>query len=193
MINLKYRRLASLALIFTILFVGVIIYLSNTRTILKFLYPLKYEEQVYKYADEFGLDPLLVFSIMKAESNFDNYAISQKGAKGLMQVTDKTGSWAADMLGMKDFSSANLYDPDTNIRIGCWYLGRLKKEFDGDIILAITAYNGGSGRVQEWLKDKELSSTGKSLEKIPFSETDNYVKKVIKEYKVIRYIYGQDT
>ncbi len=179
-----------LAIALTIACVAVIIYLGNTKTILKLLYPLKYQEQVYNYSKEFGIDPHLVFAIVKAESNFDKYAVSPKEAKGLMQITDKTAIWAAQEMGIRDFSPANLFDPDINIRIGCWYLNRLRKEFNGNMVLAITAYNGGSGRVQEWLKNKELSATGEFLEKIPFAETDKYVERVLMEYKIIKYIYS---
>ena len=191
MIILKRKRIALLTVLFTVFIVGSIILLSSNKIILKMAYPLKYQEEVYRYSNEFDIDPLLVFAVMKAESNFDKYAASTKGAKGLMQVTDKTGIWAADKVGIKDFTPANLFIPDINIRLGCWYLSKLKKQFDGDVVLAITAYNGGSGRVQEWLKNEELSSTGKSLEKIPFDETDKYVKKVLREYEIIKYIYGE--
>ncbi len=192
MINLKYKRLTFLAIAFTVASVALILYLGNTKAILKLLYPLKYQEEVYRYSERFDLDPLLVFSIIKVESSFDRYAVSQKGAKGLMQVTDKTGAWAAETLNIKDYSSINLFDPNINILIGCWYLDRLRMEFKGDLRLAITAYNGGSGRVQEWLKNKELSSDGKSLDKIPFPETEKYMERVLKEYKIIRYIYASE-
>lgn len=178
-------------IIFTVILIGIVLFISNNRIVLKMIYPLKFQEEVDKYSNEFDIDPFLVFAVMKAESNFDKYAVSGKGAKGLMQITDKTGVWAAEKIGIKDFSSSNLFIPDVNIHIGCWYLSKLKKQFDGNITLAITAYNGGSGRVQEWLRNEKLSSTGKSLEKIPFIETDKYVRKVLREYEIIKYIYGK--
>ena len=174
---------------FTLISVVFIIYFANTKAILKYFYTLKYQDQVYKYSNEFNLDPLLIFAIVKVESSYDKYAVSPKGAKGLMQITDKTGIWAAEKLDIKNFSTTNLFDPEINVRLGCWYLNWLKTQYDGNMILAITAYNSGSGRVNEWLKDERLSKTGKTLEKIPFAETDKYVKKVLKEYKVIKYIY----
>ncbi|MGE5329434.1 MAG: lytic transglycosylase domain-containing protein [Deltaproteobacteria bacterium] len=191
MITLKHRRIALLMIIFTVILIGIVLFISNNRIVLKMIYPLKFQEEVDKYSNEFDIDPFLVFAVMKAESNFDKYAVSGKGAKGLMQITDKTGVWAAEKIGIKDFSSSNLFIPDVNIHIGCWYLSKLKKQFDGNITLAITAYNGGSGRVQEWLRNEKLSSTGKSLEKIPFIETDKYVRKVLREYEIIKYIYGK--
>ncbi len=187
---MKYRRLTFLAIAFTLACVVLILYLGSAKAILKLFYPLKYQEEVYRYSERFNLDPLLVFSIIKVESSFDRYAVSQKGAKGLMQITDRTGAWAAETLDIKDYSAVNLFDPNINIQIGCWYLDRLRMEFKGNMRLAITAYNGGSGRVQEWLKDRELSSDGKSLDKIPFPETEKYMERVSREYKIISYIYG---
>lgn len=179
--------------LFAIVCVGLIIYLANSKVILKQLYPIKYQEDVYRYSNEYKIDPILVLAIIKVESNFNKYAVSNKDAKGLMQVTDKTGAWASESLDIKNFSPSNLYDQQTNIRIGCWLLNRLRSEFDGNILLAITAYNSGSGRVKEWLKDKNLSDDGQTLNKIPFSETENYVKKVQKAYGILKYIYESES
>lgn len=193
MITLKNRRIRFLVLVAaTIFLVSLIIFLSNNKILIKWLHPLKYESQVKKYSSEFDLDPYLVFSIIKVESGYDQFAVSQKGAKGLMQVTDKTAVWAAKSLEINNFSLDNLFIPDINIRIGCWYLAKLKTEFGDNTILAITAYNGGSGRVKEWLNNNQLSTTGKTLEKIPFEETDKYIKKVIKEYKILKFTYSEN-
>lgn len=186
----KRRKIAFLTVLFTIVCVGFIIYAANSKVILRHLYPIKYQEEIYKYSSEFKIDPLLVLSVIKVESNFNKFAVSNKDAKGLMQITDKTGLWASEILDLRDFSPSNLFDHKTNIRIGCWYLNRLRKEFDGNMILAVTAYNSGSGRVREWLKNKNFSRDGRTLDKIPFDETDKYVKRILKEYEIIKYIYG---
>ena len=188
----KRRKLALAAVLLTVAFAALIILLSNSKVILKYLYPVKYQEDVYKYSEEYKIDPLLVFAIIKVESNFNTYAVSNKEAKGLMQITDKTGTWASEILKIKDFTPSNLFDNRTNIFIGCWYLDRLRSEFDGNMLLAITAYNAGSGRVKDWLKNKDLSQSGESLDKIPIVETDNYIKKVLREYQIIKYIYGNE-
>jgi soluble lytic murein transglycosylase len=188
----KRRRLTLVTILFTIICIGLIIYLANTKTILKHIYTIKYQEEVYQYSKQYKVDPLLVFAIIKVESNFNKFAVSNKDAKGLMQITDKTGIWASEVLDIKDFSPSNLFDHRTNIRIGCWYLDRLRTEFNGDMLLAITAYNGGSGRVKEWLNNKDFSQDGEALHTIPFNETDKYVKRVVKEYQMIKYIYGNE-
>jgi soluble lytic murein transglycosylase len=144
---------------------------DNKDYILKKFYPTKYSEYVYKYSKQYNVDPYLVFSIMRVESSFNPNAESKSGAKGLMQVTDGTGEWVAKKIQLKDYSSDLLYEPEFNIMIGCWYLNNLQSQFNGNMMLALTAYNGGSGNVEKWLKNKEYSQTGESLDKIPFSET----------------------
>lgn len=180
-----------MVLILILIIISLFVYQLNRKTILKFFYPIKFQDYVYKYSDEYKIDPILVFAIIRAESNNDQFAVSQKGAKGLMQITDRTGMWAAESIGIENYSTANLFLPDVNIRIGCWYINRLRNEFDGNMFLAITAYNSGSGRVNEWLRDKKMEPSIKSVDMIPYTETKEYVKKVFKEYKILKYIYGQ--
>lgn len=159
--------------------------------ILKLFYPIKYSEYVYKYSTQYDLDPFLVFSIIRVESNFNSQAQSKKGAKGLMQITDKTGEWAAKEIGVNNYTSDMLFDPKYNIMFGCWYFNNLIKQFNGNIVLALAAYNGGSGNVEKWLKNKEYSSTGEYLDKIPFGETERYIIKVQKDYNVYKNLYGK--
>ncbi len=152
------------------------------------LYPVKYRNTVQMYAQEYKLDPLLVFAIIKVESNFKPGAVSPKNARGLMQITDKTGNWGAQMLDIANYSSSMLYIPETNIRIGCWYLSTLYDEF-GETDLVLAAYNGGSGNVSQWLGDSRYSTSGKSLDLIPFKETEQYLKKIKNSYKIYKKLY----
>lgn len=158
----------------------------------KFIYPIKYKESVMKYSEEYRLDPMFVLSIIKTESKFDQDARSSKDARGLMQVTPKTGEWAAEKLGMENYDHEQLYDPEINIKIGCWYLDNLRTQFDYNMKLVAAAYNGGSGNVTKWLGDSEYSDDGKNLKKIPFEETENYVKKVFDSYEKYKAIYIND-
>lgn len=171
--------------IFLIVFL-VSVFLANLKSIEKYFFPTKYEEYVEKYSDEYGIDKYLVYSIIKTESKFDPNAISSKGAKGLMQLTDVTSKWAFSELRIKD---GNVYDPETNIRAGVWFLSRLYKEFDGDLKLIIPAYNAGAGNVKRWLRTESYSSDGKSLVNIPFMETSKYRDKVLINYEKYKYLY----
>lgn len=184
----SYGRLKKV-FVLVVSFILIITFINNSTSILKLNYPLKYSDYVFTYAKLNNLDPYLVFSIIKAESNFKPDAISHKSARGLMQISEKTGKWGAERLDLKDFTVEKLYDPQVNISIGCWYLDKLKKEFNGDMDLIIAAYNGGSGNVAGWLKDRNLSNSGVSLERIPFKETENFVKKVKEFHGVYQSLY----
>lgn len=168
-------------LFFVISFALILIILNNAARI---IFPIKYKDYIINYSIKNNIDPYLVFAIIKGESNFDPNAVSPKKAKGLMQISDKTGQWGAQVLKFKNYENKSLFDPETNISIGCWYLNALTREFNNDVDLVLAAYNGGSGNVNEWLKDRDLSISGKSLDKIPFKETENYLKRV-KNYHVI--------
>nr|WP_132242047.1 lytic transglycosylase domain-containing protein [Marinisporobacter balticus] len=167
--------------------IGIV--LNNTNWLLKILYPIHYEEIIDKYAIEYNLDPHLIAGIIRTESKFNEKARSSKDARGLMQIAPITGKWASEKLGMENYDEAILFTPDVNIKIGCWYLNKLKEEFGGDLQLMLAAYNGGSGNVNKWLQDTKYSEDGKTLTDIPFAETKAYVKKVIKSYKVYRIVY----
>jgi soluble lytic murein transglycosylase len=177
------KRKIVVLFIFIILFSS---YLYEKKVVHKFIYPQKYSEYVEKYSKEFNLDKNIVYSVIKVESKFNSNAVSKKDAKGLMQIRDITRDWAAEELKIKD---VDIFDPETNIRIGCWYLSKLYDEF-GKLDLVIAAYNGGSGNVKKWLEDDKYSKDGENLHSIPFDQTSNYVDKVKKYYKEYKRIYG---
>jgi soluble lytic murein transglycosylase len=177
------KRKIVVLFIFIILFSS---YLYEKKVVHKFIYPQKYSEYVEKYSKEFNLDKNIVYSVIKVESKFNSNAVSKKDAKGLMQIRDIPRDWAAEELKIKD---VDIFDPETNIRIGCWYLSKLYDEF-GKLDLVIAAYNGGSGNVKKWLEDDKYSKDGENLHSIPFDQTSNYVDKVKKYYKEYKRIYG---
>ena len=137
------------------------------------------------YSKEFYLDSALVFSVIKVESGFNLKAKSPKGAVGLMQILPSTAEYIAKSLGVKNY---DLYNVDTNIRFGCYYLRYLINKFTG-LTESLCAYNAGEGNVRSWLKDDRYSSDGKTLQKIPFSETNNYVNKIYKSLDKYKKMY----
>lgn len=178
----------SILILSVIIILGGTIYLEGGR-IKTLFYPKKYSVYVEKYAEEYNLDENLVYSIIKAESKFNEKALSRRGAKGLMQIADITRDWAIEELELND--DIDIYDPETNIRVGCWYLNTLYKEF-GKTELVIAAYNGGSGNVKKWLGDEEYSNDGENLHTIPFLETDRYITKVKKYYEQYNMLYSEE-
>lgn len=183
---MKLKRLTRIFSI--IIFILVIV---NIYNLTKIIYPLKYAEYIKKYSEEYKLSPFLVAAVIKTESNFKENAKSSKEAAGLMQITTSTGEWAAKEMKLKEFKCEMLLEPEYNIRMGCWYLDNLKKEFDGNMDLVLAAYNGGRGNVQKWLSDSKHSKDGKSLHYIPFEETDKYVKKVKTNYNIYKLLYSK--
>jgi soluble lytic murein transglycosylase len=165
----------------------------NIPNLLKLAYPLEHKEEIIKYAQLHSIDPPLLAALIKTESNFKEEAESSKGAKGLMQITPSTGEWIAKTIGLESFEESMLYDPETNIMLGSWYVEHLAEYYNGNFELVFAAYNGGRGNVDKWLKDKNLSSDGRTLAEIPFPETDNFVKKVKKHYYIYRHIYKWET
>ena len=140
------------------------------------LYPLKHKEIIKKYADIYNFSPEFVASVINTESSFNKMAVSGKGAVGLMQLLPATAQWIAEKEGI-DYSYQSLFDAEYNINLGLCYLSYLKDKFDV-VDTAVVAYNAGEGNVIKWLEDKEYSPDGKVLTKIPFKESENYLKRI---------------
>ncbi|WP_333859958.1 lytic transglycosylase domain-containing protein [Clostridium sp.] len=170
----------------------IIIAIFSAKSMVRYYFPLKYSNYIVKYSKEYSLDVYLVIAVIRTESNFKRYVKSNKNAIGLMQITPDTAKWAAEKMNIADFNEDMLYDPEFNIRMGCWYLNDLKTEFNDDMKLVLAAYNGGRGNVQKWLKNSEHSTDGKNLDYIPFQETDKYIKKVEVNYRIYKYLYKGD-
>ena len=160
------------------------------RQILKELYPMDYSELVDRYAAENELSPALVYAVIKCESSFRNDAVSSVGALGLMQITPATFEWVQTKTG-EDLEVSALNDPETNIRYGCRLLSMHLLEF-GDERVALAAYHAGRGQVNEWLNDPEVSSGDGRLDSIPFTDTEHYVKKVMKAKERYLNLYKEE-
>ena len=153
-------------------------------------YPTAYTEWIAQYAGEYSLDPYLVQSIMRCESSNDPAAVSDAGAIGLMQIMPDTGEWVAHKLDLDDtYTVDQLYDPETSIRFGCWYLHFLQGRFDGDVMEMVAAYNAGHGSVEDWLADPRFSQDGITLASIPFEQTARYYEKVMTAYEKYTALY----
>ncbi len=153
--------------------------------------PDEYAPFVEKYSAEYGVPEDMIYAVIKTESSFDSSAVSSKGAIGLMQMLPETFEWLTKDILRDHLGVGMLYDPETNIRYGTYYLSRLHDRF-GDWDTALAAYNGGEGNVSQWLTDPKYSADGQKLiiDNIPreFAETKNYVKKVnraLEKYKTL--------
>ncbi|MEA3492930.1 MAG: transglycosylase SLT domain-containing protein [Candidatus Margulisiibacteriota bacterium] len=148
----------------------------------RFSHPRGFFKYVEKYSKENGLDPYLTYAIIREESRFKSRALSRSWAHGLMQIIPSTGRRICRALGIR-YSRWKMYDPRVNIRMGTYYLAQLIKRFDGNVSYAVAGYNGGPVRVQRWIKKYGKNvDIDEFVEDIPFKETRNYVKKVMKSY-----------
>jgi len=153
-------------------------------------YPLRYEELIRENAERFGLEPWHVAAVIRCESSFRATATSNVGAMGLMQIMPDTGLWLAGKFDEEEsFSDAMLYEPEVNIRYGCWFLQWLMNRYEGDRTLATAAFHAGHRTVDEWLEDPEVSPDGKTLEHIPYSTTRTYVERVLEACEIYQELY----
>ena len=153
------------------------------------MYPTKYSEYVEKYSEENGIDKYLVYAIIKAESNFDPNVKSSADARGLMQLMEETAIERSNVIDNEDVQTYDLYDPETNIKLGTSYFAYLLGLYDDNMVLAIIAYNAGLGNVEQWIKDGVIKADGSDIENIPYKETENYVRKILRDYQMYLKLY----
>lgn len=155
-------------------------------------YPQGYWDTILAYSRKYGQDPYFVAAIIREESQFHAQALSPAGARGVMQVMPATGEWVAQSIRLRGFDRSKLFDSDTGINIGTWYISHLMKRFKGDPLFVSAAYNAGPEAVLSWLeKNGNGADRDEFIESIPFSETRGYVKKVLRNYAEYKRIYGK--
>ena len=156
----------------------------------KFVYPLQYDYMVRQYSYEDGVDPALVAAVILVESKFDESASSHRGAVGLMQIMPDTAAWIAQQMQLTEYTPDKLNNVRINIRLGTWYLAYLLKEYDGNKVLALAAYNAGRGYVDSWIEKYDWKKDFSEIEKIPFTETREYVKIVLLNERQYKSLYS---
>lgn len=173
------------------LVLGVIVafvFILQSNFLWQLFYPIKYRDLIREYSLKNGLDPFLVAAIIRTESKFEPKVVSKRGARGLMQIMPDTGEWIAEQMKIKEFDSEELFDEETNIKLGTWYLANLKQKFNDEVIV-LAAYNAGRGNVRRWLSTGEWSGERKALDALPFPETKEYVKKVLNYQETYQQVY----
>lgn len=154
------------------------------------LFPLSYYKSVVEWAKKMNIDPYLIWAIMKQESSYRTSVISTSNAKGLLQLIPSTAEWIVKKDSrLKGIEPLLWKYPEYNIALGTAYFRYLLDRFNGNIVYAIAGYNAGPGRVDEWKKNMKNSDLETFIENIPFTETRNYVKKVLGNYAGYHSIY----
>lgn len=193
----SYRRVSHLpkavlaaVLAAVLIAVGVYYIVKHQRAMEYAKYPLRHRELIEENAERFGLEPWHVAAVVRCESSFRETATSSVGAMGLMQIMPETGLWLAGKFDEEEiFTEEMLYQPEVNLKYGCWFLQWLMGRYEGDRTLATAAFHAGHRTVDEWLEDPSVSPDGKTLKNIPYSSTDTYVGRVLTACEKYRELY----
>lgn len=194
----KRRRRSRLPRILTVMLLTAALIAAGVYYVGKYIehmtylqYPLEYEELIIANAEEFGLEPWHVAAVVRCESSFRTDATSNVGARGLMQIMPDTGRWLAGKFDEEAvYTDDRLYEAETNLKYGCWFLSWLMRRYEGDRTLATAAYHAGHGTVDEWLKDPSVSADGRTLRRIPFSSTETYLSRVMTACEKYQELYS---
>jgi len=153
------------------------------------LFPKPYWPDLKKFSSQNALDPYLVASLIRQESEFKPGAVSRANALGLMQLLPKVGSSVARQEKLHHFSSEQLFTPEINLQLGTRYFRQMVDKF-GTFEYALAAYNAGSNRVDDWLGQGKYRDPQEFVESIPFTETREYVQAILRNANVYRQLYG---
>lgn len=153
-------------------------------------YPLAYWDLITHYAAQNKLDPFFIAGIIRQESAFYPRALSYANARGLMQVIPPTATRVAKRLGLKQFTPAQLYEPETNIAIGTAYIAEMIEKFEGNLFRAIAAYNAGPNATNKWWLQNIGVDNEEVVENITYNATRNYVKRVLRDQHRYQVLYS---
>ncbi len=154
------------------------------------LFPRPYWSDLKRYSTANGLDPYLVASLIRQESEFNPLAVSRANAVGLMQLLPKTGKIVAHEESLKHYTASELFTPGVNLQLGTRYFRGMVDKFGGSFEHALAAYDAGSDRVVEWMGQGPYRDTPEFVESIPFTETREYVQAIMRNSNVYRQLYG---
>ncbi len=155
----------------------------------KICYPLNYWTLIKNQAEARGINPYLIMGLIRQESVFDPESFSEANAMGLMQVIPATGQAMAQKLQLTEFTPDMLYQPETNLALGTYYVNQLLRKYKGNLALTLAAYNAGEKAANKWWKKYKSDDMATFIENIPYPETRNYVKQVQSNYYNYRRIY----
>jgi len=153
------------------------------------LFPRPYWADLKRYSTQNELDPFLVASLIRQESEFNAGAVSHKNAVGLMQLLPGTGKKVAKEEKLRHFNANQLFTPGVNLQLGTRYFRTMVDKF-GSFEYALAAYNAGSDRVEDWLSAGNYRDPQEFVESIPFTETREYVQAILRNASVYRQLYG---
>ena len=155
-------------------------------------YPVEYQALVEQYCQEFSVEPALCYAVIRTESSFNPEATSSIGARGLMQLTEETFDWIKQKIApSEDLTFDDLYDPETTIRFGTYFVSYCLLRYHDDLATAAAAYHSGWGTVDNLLAQAEYSSDGETLDHYPYPQMRLYVRKITNSYQRYQDIYNE--
>ena len=184
----KLTKFLIICIILSSIFFILFKVIDTDKIVMKKIYPLKYTEYVEKYSKEYNIDSYIIYAIIKAESNFNENAKSKSDAIGIMQIMELTAKEIADKMEL-DITNEILYEPELNIQLGIKYFASLLEKYNNNYSMAIIAYNAGIGNVDKWIKEGTIKEDGTDLENVPFKETNNYIRKILRNYEIYKELY----
>jgi len=164
---------------------------SISPSLAEILFPKPYIEKAIQESSQYHLSPYLVLGLMRQESAFNKRVVSSARAIGLMQLLPTTAKRVARSMGTKPPDQNDLKKPEVNIQLGVKYLSGLLNDFEDNIIFALASYNAGPGKVKKWMELRSHLKPLEFMESIPYKETRNYVKKVLRNYVIYKTLYGE--
>ncbi|MCI8384320.1 MAG: lytic transglycosylase domain-containing protein [Clostridia bacterium] len=186
------RKKQMIVILLIVVFI-VIVFLFQKQWLKKF-YPRTYQEEVTSCETKYKVDSNLIFAVIKAESNFDQNAVSNREAVGLMQIMEETAIDVARKNAIEldtENVRQELCKIDKNIEIGTCYLATLLQRYESKEV-ALAAYNAGIGTVDGWIEKGMIKKDGSDIENIPYKETNNYVRKILRDYKIYEDLYKME-
>ena len=155
------------------------------------LFPRPWWQDLKRYADDNRLDPFLVASLIRQESEFNPGAVSHANAYGLMQLLPTVGKGEAKELRVRGFNTGMLLSPPTNLQLGTRYFKEMVNKYNGQVEYALAAYNAGSNRVDDWLGQGKYRDVPEFVESIPFTETREYVQAIVRNAQIYKKLYPE--
>jgi len=158
----------------------------------RYFYKIEFSETVEKFADETGLDKYFIYAVIRTESNFNEKATSDVGARGLMQIMPDAFDWVKFKKNDKrEITYDDMFNPEYNIEYGAYLMMYLRNKYNSEK-LAVAAYHAGMTTVDNWLADENVSPDGVTIDEIPSKATNHYVNKVLKAWESYKNLYENE-
>ena len=186
-IHIKIKKSRLYVTLVVVLFFLTAVYLISSDWFWNAFSPITYNNILQQYSEEFKIDPLLIAAIIKSESAFNPIAESDKGAMGLMQLMPSTAEALAHEMSLDYVNTEDLYNPEINIHLGYYYIVKLLKRYNGNLVFALAAYNAGTVKADEWLKNYR-GDPDRAVVAISFPETQKFVKEVLSTYEMLKFM-----